>query len=301
MARKFGIEIEFGCDGSRGNLQRFADALQAAGLGDGRVYPYNRNAPAPLWTIKADGSVSGGEMVSPPLMIDEPADREQVTRAIEAIKAAGAYTDPSAGIHVHIDGSGMDATQVAAVARIFTKFEDCIYRVASSGWETMRAGAVGFAGPLPYNRAQRIARAKTEDQVARAYYGAANGTNVAYRMTAHHDGARYCGLNLHSWFYRKTIEFRVFNSSLNPERVQGYIGMCMAMVQDARNGFKRSINRRYELGGMAAGTTNEVNARHRFLQVLRYDGGMALEDMERLTKIWKDSKPQLAFGNSHMM
>lgn len=295
MARKFGIEIEFGYSGGRGNLQPVADALRDAGLGDGTVYPYNRNASGGLWTIKSDGSVSGGEMVSPVLEIDNPEHRAQVTRAIEAIKAVGAYTDPSAGIHVHIDGSGMTAEQVAAVARIFTKFEDCIYRVASSGWETIRAGASTYAGPLPFDRAQKIARAKTEDAVARGYYND-SGSNLAYRMRSHGDTSRYCGLNLHSWFYRKTIEFRVFNSSLNPERVQGYIGMCMAMVQDARNGFKRSINKRYELGGMAAGTTNEVNARHRFLQVLRYDGGMALEDMERLTKIWKDSRPQRAFS-----
>jgi hypothetical protein len=64
-----------------------------------------------------------------------------------------------------------------------------------------------------------------------AYYDAPDTSNLQYRMRSHHDSARYCGVNLHSWFYRKTIEFRVFNSSLNPERVQGYIGMCMAMVQ----------------------------------------------------------------------
>lgn len=286
--RKFGVEIEFGFSGS---LQDCADALRDAGLGDGHVYPWNRNAPAPYWTIKSDGSVQGGEMVSPPLMIDEPEQRAQVDKAINAIKAVGAYTHESAGIHVHIDGSNMDAKQVAAVARIFTKFEDCIYRVASSGWQTIRSGAQQYAKPMPYASAQKIAKARTLDEVAEGYYG----DNSSYRQSSHHDGSRYCGLNLHSWFYRKTIEFRVFNSSLNPERVQGYIGMCMAMVQDARNGFRRSINVRYELGGMAAGTTNEVNARHRFLQVLRYDGGMALEDMERLTKIWKDSRPQVNF------
>lgn len=289
MARKFGIEVEFGFDQG---LQAAADALQAAGLGDGRVYPYNRNAPAPFWTIKSDSSVRGGEMVSPPLLIDEPEHRAQVDTAIKALKDAGAYTHSSAGIHIHIDGAGMDAVQVASVARIFTKFEDCIYRVASSGWETMRPGTGTYCKPLEFDHVKRIAKAKTLDQVAMGYYNVRTTDQLTYRQQSHHDSARYYGLNLHSWFYRKTIEFRIFNSSLNSERVQGYIGMCMAMVQDARNGFKRSINVRYALGGMADGTTNEVNARHRFLQVLRYDGGMDVEDMKRLTKIWKDSKPQ---------
>jgi hypothetical protein len=180
---------------------------------------------------------------------------------------------------------------VAAVARVFTKFEDCIYRVASSGWQTIRPGANTYAKPLTPEQIKQIAKAKTIEKVSAAYYGT-DSQSAAYRHTTHHDSARYYGLNLHSWFYRKTIEFRVFNSSLNPERVQGYIGMCMAIVQDARNGFRRSVNKRYALGDMAAGRAEEKAARHRFLQVLRYDGGMALEDMERLTKIWRDSKPQ---------
>lgn len=283
--RRFGIEIEFG-----GDMRAAARALQDAGLGDGVLYPYNRNAPAPYWTIKSDGSVaSGGEMVSPVLDIDDPESRGQVTRAIQALRAAGATTDRSAGIHVHIDGTTLTPVEVAAVARVFTKFEDCIYRVASSGWETIRAGANNYAKPMTPEMVTRLAKAKTVQQVSTGYYGSASSE---YRHTAHHDHARYFGLNLHSWFYRKTIEFRVFNSSLNPERVQGYIGMCMAIVQDARNGFRRSVNKRYALGDMASGAANEAAARHRFLQVLRYDGGMALEDMERLTKIWKDSKPQ---------
>lgn len=267
-----------------------ADALQREGLGDGMVYSYNRSAPAPYWTIKSDGSVSsGGEMVSPILDIDDPASREQVTRAINALRAAGCTTDAAAGIHVHIDGSDLTPEQVAAVARVFTKFEDCIYRVASSGWQTIRHGANRYAKPLGDAQVKALAKAKTMEKVSAGYYGA---PGAEYRHTSHGDNARYYGLNLHSWFYRKTIEFRVFNSSLNPERVQGYIGMCMAIVQDARNGFRRSVNKRYALGDMAAGRADEAAARHRFLQVLRYDGKMDLANMERLTKIWKDSRPQ---------
>jgi hypothetical protein len=286
--RRFGIEIEF-----EGSQQDAARALQAAGMGDGSTYPYNRNAPAPYWTIKNDGSVSsGGEMVSPVLDLDNPEHREQVTKAIMALRSAGATTCESAGIHVHIDGTTLTAEQVAAVARCFAKFEDCIYRVASSGWQSVRRGSGNYAKPMPERIVKALAKAKTAEQVGMAYYGEQDASRVAYRGRNHHDHSRYYGLNLHSWFYRKTIEFRVFNSSLNPERVQGYIGMCMAIVDDARNGYKRSVNKRYALGGMAEGTTNEAAARHRFLQVLRYDGGMALEDMERLTKIWKDSRPQ---------
>jgi hypothetical protein len=291
MPRRFGLEVEFA-----GSVQGAADALRAAGLGDGVIYPYNRNASGGLWTIKRDGSVgNGGEMVSPVLEIDNDAHREQVTAAIMALRSSGARTEATAGVHVHIDGTDMNAEQVAAVARCFAKFEDCIYRVASSGWQSVRAGATRYAKPMPIETVAKIAKAKTRDNLGKAYYGVADANAAEVAGRQHHNSARYYGLNLHSWFYRKTIEFRVFNSSLNPERIQGYIGMCMAIVQDSKNGKRRSINKRYALGDMAAGRADEAAARHRFLQVLRYDADMALVDMERLTKIWKDSKPQVAF------
>jgi hypothetical protein len=291
--RRFGLEVEFG-----GSMRAAASALSAAGLGDGQVYSYSGQARHGLWTIKSDGSVSsGGEMVSPILDFDDPDSRGQVDRAIAALKAAGCTTDDRAGIHVHVDGTNLTVEQVTSVARCFAKFEDVIYRIASSGWRSIRHGARQYARPIPHERTQAIARARTLSGLGAAWY-ACSEDQIDYYTRQHGHASRYAGLNLHSWFYRKTIEFRVFNSSLNAERVQGYIAMCVAMVEDARRGNKRSINKRYELGGMASGTTNEANAFHRFQQVMRYEAGMSLEDMKRLTRIWKDSVAQSNFAGS---
>jgi hypothetical protein len=211
-----------------------------------------------------------------------------------ALRSVGCRPIPSAGIHVHIDGTAMTAEQVASVGRAFAKFEDCIYRVASSGWNEVRSGANHYAKPLTNEQVKAIAKAKTDRALAEAYYPAGGRTSDPLaRGTYHGDVARYFGLNLHSWFYRKTIEYRVFNSSLNPERIQGYVAMCMALTEIGRANRKSSINKRYALGDMATGAAKEEAARHRFLQVLRYEGGnLDVVDMKRLTKIWKDSKPQ---------
>lgn len=282
--RRFGVEVEFG-----GDRAAAISALRGTGLSNRASQASYIGHDQNYWVIKSDGSVPrGGEMVSPPLDFDDPAQREQVTRAIEALRGCGATTDTSAGIHVHIDASDLTAEQVALVVRSFAKFEDVIYRLASSGWLTIRPGVRSYARPLPIERVQSIARCKTEDALGTAWYGSPNG----HRYVSHSDETRYFGINVHSWFYRKTLEFRVFNSSLNPERVQAYIAMCMALVEDARRGNRRSINRRYALGGMASGVTDERNAFHRFQQVLRYEAGMDLEDMKRLTRLWRDSVPQ---------
>lgn len=288
MARLFGVEIEYGARGNADVPLRVRTELAAAGLmaGTGRHgYAGHDNH---YWVEKMDGSVPGGEVVSPPLDFDDEDQRAQVDRAVAAMVRAGAVTDPSAGIHIHVDARDLTAEQVAAVGRLFAKFEDLIYAIAASGWQTVRSGGMAtYCRPLTEDQIQGFTRVKSNRQLERAYYG-----RVMNGSAGHGHGARYCGINIHSWFFRGTIEFRVFNSSLNSERIQAYIALCVALVQDARNGKKRSVNKAYRLGGMHAGTTNPKNAYHRLQQILRYEVGISMKDYKRINKVWKDSRPQ---------
>ena len=57
------------------------------------------------WRVVRDGSLSGGdhsgEIVSPILGYD---DIERLQEIVRAVRAAGARTDDSTGIHIHVDG-----------------------------------------------------------------------------------------------------------------------------------------------------------------------------------------------------
>lgn len=285
--RRIGIEVEFG-----GNTELALAALRRAGLTSATsLHGYIGNH-ATEWVIKLDGSVGGGgELVSPPLNFDDPIARAQVSDAIAALRSAGCTTHPSAGIHIHVESSDLDGEQIAMLARCFTKFEDLIYRIACSGWQSMRSGARSYCRPLETVKVNALAKAKNDNQVKAAYFGYAFDGRPS-----HSDNNRFYGLNLQSHYYRGTVEFRVFNSSLNAERIQAYLAMCVTLVEDARRRNRRSITKAYRLGGMAAGTTNPANAYHRFQQVLRYEAGMSLEDMKRLNKCWKDSRPSVNFS-----
>lgn len=285
--RRFGVEIEAGLQSGR-TMNDVCVALRNAGLG-GSSQRYTGHSMTE-WVVKLDGSVSGGvEVVSPPLDFDDEAQRGQVDRAVAAIQSV-CRTHSSAGIHVHVESSDLNAEQIGNVARTFAHFEDVIYRLASSGWTTIRPGARTYCKPLTATQVSGLARAKTADAVRLAYYGPGRGATAG-----HGDSSRYCGLNLHSHFYRGTIEFRIFNSSLNAMRIQTYIAMAVAMVQDGRNNKKRSVAKRYVLGGMAAGTTDGAKAFFSFLAMFRYDAGMSLVDYRNIKKVWKDSKAQQDF------
>lgn len=283
--RKFGVEIEF-----VGDRYAVVEAMRAQGLScESHSY---MGFSSTGWVMKTDASVQrGGELVSPPLDFDDPDQRAQVDKACAALQAAGAQPDHTAGIHVHVDASDLDARQVAAVGRCFTKFEDVLYRIGTSGWERFRSSGYQYAKPLPQAQVDQLAKVRTQRHLEVAVYGHA----ATYRDLEHGNGVRYHGLNIHSWFgQNKTIEFRLFNSSVNAKRVQCYIAIAVALVQDARNGKSRSVNKAYRLGEMFDGKHNPDNALHRFLQVVRYEAGMSGEDVKLIRYCWKDSKNQPA-------
>lgn len=298
--RKFGVEIEF-----EGDLGRAVEALQESGLNvlDARHTHNTGNAPSG-WAVKRDGSVyRGGELVSPPLDFDDPAQRAQVTTAVEALQRAGVTTTPQAGIHVHCeatndDGSLFTGRQIAAVVRFAYKFEDAIYRIASSGWETIRPGAASYCKPIPEVTAQSIMKVKTIEELRNVWDGRSiNGRRGARNPLArNHD--RYHGINLRSFFLRNTIEFRYFNSSLNPNRIQTYIALCVAITEDARRGYSRSVKKSYKLGSMKSGQVKEEAVFLRLQQILRTESKdtsvlMSEADWKNLRKLcWKGSKPQ---------
>jgi hypothetical protein len=302
MARRFGVEIEF-----EGSMDDAVRSLQAAGIPirDERRRHYGHSETD--WMMKYDGSVSrGGELVSPPLDFDIPEQRAQVTTAVQALQDAGVRPSQQAGIHVHIEAKNFDGTpltgrQMASIARFFYKFEDAIYRIASSGWQSIRSGATTYAKPVPENVAREIMKVKTIAELQNVWNGfRANGREVRGSLgrrawNRHMD--RYYSVNYRAYEAHGTIEFRVFNSSVNPRRVQTYIALCMAIVDDARNGYSRSVAKSYRLGSMASGEVSENAVLLRLQQILTTDSKdtkrcMSKEDWKNLRWAWKDSVPQ---------
>ena len=51
----------------------------------------------------------------------------------------------------------------------------------------------------------------------------------------HYNWTRYYALNLHSVFYRGTVEWRCFNSTLHAGRAKAYVNLCLAMSAQAIN------------------------------------------------------------------
>jgi Putative amidoligase enzyme len=190
-----------------------------------------------IWRIVPDGSLSGatfsGEIVSPVLTYD---DIEQLQSVIRAVRAAGAKTDSSTGIHIHVDGSAFNAKSITNLVKFVFKQERLLEHVLG-----ITPGRLGrYCRPIEPSFMQRLEAnpPRTLRDIQNAWYG-----SQIERPTRYHQ-SRYHGLNLNSLFFRGTIEFRYFNGTLHAGEVKAYLQLVLALAANALSSKAASSRRR---------------------------------------------------------
>ena len=225
--QRFGIEIEM-----TGVSRRRAAEVAAEYFGSSSRYVgtyYDTYAALDgqgrQWKFMSDASIkaqkkSGGqrveagadyqtEMVSP---ICRYEDIVTVQELIRKLKEAGAITNGSCGIHVHIDASPFDARTLRNITNIMASKEDLIYKAL--GVSVARQDQ--WCQPVEQRFLDDLnrQRPKTLDSVERIWYDGES------RRDQHYDDSRYHCLNLHSVFQKGTVEFRLFNGTLHAGKIK---------------------------------------------------------------------------------
>jgi hypothetical protein len=222
---RFGIEIEtVGLDCY--DLARVIQTV-VGGRNDGTRVTM---ADGRVWSAVPDGSLSGnrnGEIVSPILTY---ADLETLQNIVRAVRTAGARTDHSCGIHIHVDGSRFDARGLLNLVNMVHKNERLIERALN----VAPARLSSYTRSLRSDFIQRLdaKRVRTMNDLRAAWYGVASAEQA---RPCRYDGTRYHGLNLNSLFYRGTVEFRYFNGTLHAGEVKSYVQLCLAIVNRAQS------------------------------------------------------------------
>ena len=190
------------------------------------------------WTFENDGSVSGGEIISP-IMYDEAETWTNLEKVIEVITRNGGVVSRSVGGHVHVGTAfyNGDPKKYAELARLMAQHEDVLYRIASDPVRGTHRGG-HYARPIPIiapNGFQSISDLRID--IGR------NGLNYSYV-----DGDR-----------RDHPEFRLFDGTLNPGAVQAHVKLAVAMTHAAA--------RAAELGGTSRG--KEPIGNHLYLKRIK--------------------------------
>ena len=163
------------------------------------------------------------EFVTPPLKYD---DIELLQNIIRKLRENGAKSHRSCGIHIHVDGANHDAKSLRRLVNFITARQDLIYEALEIGNREYRwCQKLNAALLAEMKKNKNITKEKAEQ----IWYSNASDGYLGGINHEHYNNTRYHGINLHSYFSKGTIEFRLFNSTLHAGKIKAYIQFCLAV------------------------------------------------------------------------
>lgn len=172
--------------------------------------------------VTADSDYSC-EVVSPILQYEDIEDLQNIVR--ELVKA-GAMANTSCGIHVHVDGSNHTPESLTRLLNLATGRQDLFYEALQIG---SRANRWCHKISPELFRAMKEGGKVSRDAAERVWYSTANDGYDGSISHEHYNSTRYHGINLHAYFSKGTVEFRLFNGTTHAGKIKAYIQLCLAM------------------------------------------------------------------------
>ena len=234
----FGIELETTGIGRERTAKAIAAYFGTTAVHRGRHLDDWR-VPMPdgrHWTVERDGSVTdpSAEVVSPVCRWE---DIPMVLAVAKAIRAAGARTDASCGIHVHVGLGEHTPASLRRLVNIVNAKEDLLTQALGITPERRYR----WCKPVEPAFLEAVNRSRPDsfEKLAQLWYRHSGGYSGNWRECAgtHYDHSRYHLLNLHAAFSTErpahTIEFRAFNGTLHAGEIKAYIQLCLAISAQA--------------------------------------------------------------------
>lgn len=178
------------------------------------------------------------EVVTPVLQYEDMEDLQNVVRAL---RKAGAIANSSCGIHVHVDGKNHTPASLTRLMNFAIGRQDLFYEALQIG---DRADHWCKKMNSTLLKAMQNDSEKTKSSIERIWYSSANDGYTGGINHEHYNSSRYHGVNLHAFFTKGTVEFRLFNGTTHAGKIKAYVQFCLAMsawaieCQDTRLFFK---------------------------------------------------------------
>ena len=157
------------------------------------------------------------EFVTPVLKYE---DLDTLQAIIRKFREIGGVPHASCGIHIHVDGANHTATSLRRLVNFMYSRQEIIYDALAVGGRKNR-----WCLPVCKNLLDTMKKDKniTTDSVEKIWYSPANDGYCGGIDHQHYNSTRYHALNLHSFFQKGTVEFRLFNSTLHAGKIKAYV------------------------------------------------------------------------------
>lgn len=236
--QKFGVEIELTGITREQVANIIAEYYGTSNTYEGGgYYTYTaKDKQDRVWRVMSDASIepkkktSNGrtisansnykvEIVTPILKYDDIEDLQEIIRLV---RKNGGFATSNCGVHIHVDASKHTPQTLKNLVNIIASKEDMLYKTLKIPFSRLR-----YCRKLNEEVITTInkKRPKTLAELADAWYAEYPNED----RNKHYNSSRYHGLNLHSTFTKKTVEFRCFNSTLHAGEIKAYIQFCLAV------------------------------------------------------------------------
>lgn len=186
-----------------------------------------------------DGSIpdEGCEINTNPLAGDLfPVSMDNLANVL---KRSGASVNSSCGLHAHIDASDYSQFDLRRLVMVWTMVERTMFDLAGKSRicnQYCKPSALDYAALL----AERNPK-KWRAGVTRALYnGEANAAIRSHKHNKYHP-SRYYALNLHSFFFRKTVEFRLHEARTEAHIIRNWPLVCGHIVEYAMRSTEKQL------------------------------------------------------------
>lgn len=231
--QKFGVEIELTGITRADASKTIAELFGTNPSRDSGGCYHTRNisdSKGRVWKVMRDSSIQPEpcgdeykvEVVTPILTYE---DIELVQSVIRALRKNGAKANGSCGIHIHVDGANHNAKSLKNIVNFMCSRQDLIYEALE-----VKNSRETYCKKICPSLLNKIKKLPTLDipSIESAWYSNANDDYSGGTSREHYNSTRYHCLNLHSYFYRGTVEFRLFNSTTHAGELKAYIQFCLA-------------------------------------------------------------------------
>lgn len=231
----FGVEIEFTGMSRKKAAQICAAFFHTSEVKFGADDYYVRDSEGRTWKFVYDGSIHAEpdkrthkvEMVTPVCRYEEIETIQEIVRRLR--KEGNMKVNSSCGIHIHVDGSRFDPRTLRNLANLVANKEDVIYKALNVNSNR----EVHYCQKTSSRFLDELNQKKPTDmeEFRRIWY------QDRYRGEGHghYDNSRYRCLNLHSFFEKGTVEYRVFNGTTHAGRIRTAIQFVLAITAQALN------------------------------------------------------------------
>lgn len=203
---KFGVELEV-ISPVRSTV--ILEKMRAVGID--MEAPTRAHETVTGWKLVRDGSIItsdscpfGFEIVSPP-----QTDFKDLEKVCKILKENKIKTNFSTGLHVHHEIKELKRQQIIRVYEFYNKYESAIDSMLPERRKNNR-----FCKPIK-EVIETVRSSSTKSSLLKKVAGAGN--------SMYYDGCRYYKINLRSFIYYGTIEFRQHHGSIDFEEISNWI------------------------------------------------------------------------------